>query len=46
MMMRNVRGVESNKTREDVAWTSFISGYNQPIALEEEEDEDKEKAKE
>ena len=30
-MMRNVRGVESNKAREDLARTSFISTYNQPI---------------
>ena len=33
MMMRNVRGVESKKTREDFARTSFNSSYNQPIAL-------------
>ena len=29
--MRNVRAVESNKAREVVARTSFISSYNQPI---------------
>ena len=46
MMMRNVRGVESNKTREASARTSFISSYNQLIALTEEEDEEKEEAKE
>ena len=45
-MMRNVRGVESNKAREALARTSFISSYNQPIALKEEEDEEKEEAKE
>ena len=46
MMMRNVRGVESNKAREDLARTSFISKYTEPIALQTEEDEEKEEAKE
>ena len=46
MMMRNVRGVESKKTREASARTSFLWSYNQPIALKEEEDEEKEEAKE
>ena len=44
--MRNVRGVESKKTREASARTSFISSYKQPIAMKEEEDEEKEEAKE
>ena len=43
MMMRNVRGVESKKTREASARTS---SYNQPIAMKEEEHEEKEEAKE
>ena len=46
MIMRNVRGVEANKAREASARTSFMSSYNQPIALTEEEDEEKEDAKE
>ena len=45
-MMRNVRGAESKKAREDLARTSFISSYNEPIALETEEDEEKDEAKE
>ena len=44
--MRNVRGVESKKTQEASARTSFIPNYNQPIAMKEEEDEEKEEAKE
>ena len=45
-MMRNVRGLESNKIKQSFSTDSFIWRYNQPIALKEEEDEEKEEAKE
>ena len=45
MMMWNVRGVESNKAREALARTPFMSSYNKPIALKEKDDEEKEEAK-
>ena len=45
MMLRNERGVESNNAREDFARTLFISSSDQPIALKDEEDDEKAEAR-